>query len=349
MSASTDLSNIKAVMTPEERFATVLSIGEECIGEDELLPLLNGKHSPVCYDDFEPSGRVHIAQAIEKVINVNKLIRAGCRVKILVADHKTGNSLNKTRIIGRYMIEIWKALGMNLDRVEFLWSSEETNRRAHEYWPLVMDIARRNKVERLMRLQVNADNVSATKLLDPIMRCAEILFMEVDICFMSMDQREVNIMAREYCEFNGKSKPIILLHHMVLSVKEGQKISKTDPSLAIFTEDSEGLVNSKIKKAFCPIQIVKGNPCLEYIEHIVFPWFGKFEIVRHERYGGNRTYLEIGEFIVDYGSGALHPGDVKASLANAINKILQPIRDYFSKNYEAKVLLNSVKEYLATN
>jgi tyrosyl-tRNA synthetase len=40
---------------------------------------------------------------------------------------------------------------MNLDGVEFLWSSEEINSRANEYWTLVMDIARKNNVKRITR------------------------------------------------------------------------------------------------------------------------------------------------------------------------------------------------------
>uniref|UniRef100_A0A8R7PZF5 tyrosine--tRNA ligase n=1 Tax=Triticum urartu TaxID=4572 RepID=A0A8R7PZF5_TRIUA len=130
---------------------------------------------------------------------------------------------------------------------------------------------------------------------------------------------------------------------MLTSFKEGQKMSKSNPSLDIFMDDSEGLVKLKINKAFCPIKIVEGNICLEYIEHIVFPSLEKFEIVRHESHGGSRTYLGMEEFVADYHSGALHPRDVKNSLAKAINDILQPVRDHFNKNNEAKVLHNIVK------
>lgn len=92
-----------------------------------------------------------------KTINVNKLTSAGCTVKIWIADwfaqlnNKMGGDLKKIQTVGRYLIEIWKAVGMNLDKVEFLWSSEEINSRAHEYWPLVMDIARRNTLHRVIR------------------------------------------------------------------------------------------------------------------------------------------------------------------------------------------------------
>lgn len=46
----------------EEKYQIVRSVGEECIQEDELRNLLDKKPEPVCYDGFEPSGRMHIAQ-----------------------------------------------------------------------------------------------------------------------------------------------------------------------------------------------------------------------------------------------------------------------------------------------
>ena len=94
-----------------------------------------------------------------KTINVNKLTSAGCKVKIWIADwfaqlnNKMDGDLKKIQTVGRYLIEIWKAVGMdfNDNKVEFLWSSEEINSRASEYWPIVMDIARRNKLPRIIR------------------------------------------------------------------------------------------------------------------------------------------------------------------------------------------------------
>ena len=96
-----------------------------------------------------------------KAISVNKLTSAGCRVKILVADwfallnNKMGGDLKKIQTVGHYMIEIWKALGMDIGgKVEILWSSKEITSRAYEYWPLVIDIARRNKLQRIIRSRI---------------------------------------------------------------------------------------------------------------------------------------------------------------------------------------------------
>ncbi|PQQ09819.1 tyrosine--tRNA ligase 1 cytoplasmic [Prunus yedoensis var. nudiflora] len=78
---------------------------------------------------------------VMKTINVNKMTSAGGRVKIWIADwfamlnNKMGADLKKIETVGRYMIEIWRAAGMNLDngKVEFLWSSKEINAKADEY------------------------------------------------------------------------------------------------------------------------------------------------------------------------------------------------------------------------
>jgi len=65
-------------------------------------------------------------------------------------------------------------------------------------------------------------------------------------------------------------------------------MSKSDPNSAIFMEDSEADVNSKIKKAFCPPTEVENNPCLAYIRHIVLPWFSTFVVARKPDNGGDK-------------------------------------------------------------
>ncbi|WCJ31473.1 Tyrosine--tRNA ligase [Euphorbia peplus] len=224
-------------LTAKERFQIVRSIGEECIQEEELLNLLSKKAQPICYDGFEPSGRMHIAQGVMKTINVNKLTAAGCKVKILIADwfallnNKMGGDLMKIQTVGHYLIEIWKAVGMDFegDKVEFVWSSKEITSRASEYYPLVMDISRRNTIRRMMRcVQImgrdEQDELTAAQLLYACMQCADIFFLKADICQMGMDQRKVNVLAREYCEDSGrKNKPIILSHHMLPGLHQGQE------------------------------------------------------------------------------------------------------------------------------
>ena len=49
-------------------------------------------------------------------------------------NNKMGGDLEKIRNVGRYFIEVWKAIGMKMSNVKFLWASEEINKNPDEYW-----------------------------------------------------------------------------------------------------------------------------------------------------------------------------------------------------------------------
>ncbi|MEW5316554.1 MAG: hypothetical protein WDW38_007921 [Sanguina aurantia] len=348
-------------LTLRARYDLCRSVAEECISDQELLTLLERKPHIIAYDGFEPSGRMHIAQGVMKCINVNKLTSTGVHFKFWIADwfaqlnNKMGGDLKKIQTVGKYMIEVWKAVGMDLSRVEFLSSSEEINKRPDEYWTLVMDIARKQSLKRIIRCsqimgRSENEDLSAAQIFYPCMQCADIFFLKADICQLGMDQRKVNMLAREYCDdIKRKLKPVILSHRMMPGLLEGQeKMSKSDPNSAIFMEDSESEVASKIKKAFCPPLVVIGNPIIEYIKYIVLPWFSTLTILRSDSTGGNVTYTDMPTLEADFLSGALHPGDLKPAVTKALNLILQPVRDHFEKNAEAKELLKKVRSYKVT-
>lgn len=67
---------------------------------------------------------------------------------------------------------------------------------------------------------------------------------------------------------------------MLMGLKEGQeKMSKSDPDSAIFMEDSADDLRIKIKKAYCPPNVIENNPILDYVKHIILGYYKKFEIV----------------------------------------------------------------------
>jgi len=80
----------------------------------------------------------------------------------------------------------------------------------------------------------------SAQIMYPAMQCADVFFLGADICQLGMDQRKVNMLAREYCDQIGKKdKPIILSHHMLMGLLQGQeKMSKSVAGSAIFMEDS---------------------------------------------------------------------------------------------------------------
>merc|ERR1712014_524205 len=125
-------------------------------------------------------------------------------------------------------------------------------------------------------------------------------------------------------------------------------MSKSCPDSAIFMEDTAKDVRRKIKGAFCPMGKAENNPVLEYVKLFCFPRNGKFELIRKEENGGPKTYTEYADVVEDFVSGALHPGDLKTSLAAAINEMIAPVREHFQKDKRAKGLLKLVTKYRVT-
>eukprot|EP00796_Vickermania_ingenoplastis_P009057 gene9057-6355_t len=357
--------------SPEERYRVIRSVGEECIQENELRNLIEKKPGLLrCYDGFEPSGRMHIAQGIFKSINVNKCTSNGCRFIFWVADwfalmnEKVGGSLENIQTVGKYLIEVWKAAGMEMENVEFLWTSEQITTKAEEYWKRVLDIGRRNSVARIKKcctiMGKQEGTLTGAQVLYPLMQCSDIFFLNADICQLGLDQRKVNMLAREYCDLiKRKNKPVILSHHMLSGLKQNQaKMSKSDPDSAIFMEDSAEDVVRKINQAYCPrvcqqkseirddgapVSSEEKNPVLDYFECIVFSRpEGSVTI------GGTQfqEYVALEDAFV---TGRISEAELKSALAATINEYLEPVRQHFATDSEARRLLEAVKSFRKGN
>ena len=216
-------------MDINKRFKLIKDVGEEILTEENLKKLLSKKQEFIAYDGFEPSGQMHIAQGILRAINVNKMINVGAKFKMLVADwhawanNKLGGDLDKIKIAGRYMIEVWKAAGMKLDNVEFVWASDLV--KDDKYWSIVMQVAINNSVKRIIRTsqimgRKESDSLSAAQILYPCMQTADIFYLNVDVAQLGMDQRKVNVLAREIAPKLGFNKPIVVSHHMLQGLQE---------------------------------------------------------------------------------------------------------------------------------
>ena len=109
---NSDFCPVQSTLNIDEKIKLVKEVGEEIIRE--LRKIFERNEMPICYDGFEPSGRMHIAQGILRAINVNRLTKAGCIFVFWIADwfaqmnDKLGGDIDKIYIVGRYFVEIWK-------------------------------------------------------------------------------------------------------------------------------------------------------------------------------------------------------------------------------------------------
>lgn len=356
-------------MDTQSRFELVRQVGEEILTGEDLMELLRAKEHPIAYDGFEPSGHgIHIAQGILRSININKMTKAGCKFKMLVADwhawanNKMGGDLEKIQTVGKYMIELWQKCGMDLKNVEFLWANDFV--KDPDYWKKVMGVARSSTVSRIVRTgqimgRKESEVQQASQILYPCMQCADIFYLEADICQLGMDQRKVNVLARELGPQLGFWKPVVISHHMLMGLGEPPKtkdidrvielkMSKSKPDTAIFMNDSEEDINKKVGKAYCPAKITEENPILEYSKYLIFEKFNVMEIRRPEKFGGDLVMERYHELENLYREGKIHPADLKNSVAHYINEMVKPVRESFEKDHKLKKLIETIKGFEVT-
>jgi len=357
-------------MNTEDRLALIRQVGEEIVTEDELRLLLESKPHPIAYDGFEPSGKIHIAQGLLRAINVNKMTKAGVRFKMFVADwhawanNKMGGDLAKIQTTGKYIVETWKASGMDLANVEFVWASQFVADEA--YWKKVMNIARDSSLDRVLRTtqimgRSEKDKLSAAQILYPCMQAADIFHLQADITQLGMDQRKVNMLAREVGPKLGLWKPVVVSHHMLMGLQApptgemdpteratAMKMSKSNPDSAIFMTDSAADVERKLKKAYCPEKVAQENPVLEYARYIVFERFPEVTVERPEKFGGTVTFHGFAELEAAFVAGKLHPMDLKKLVGAYINRLLDPVRRHFETSSAAQGLKGEVESFQVT-
>jgi tyrosyl-tRNA synthetase len=357
-------------MTTDEKIQLIQEVGEEINTSEDLQALLESGKPLIAYDGFEPSGQMHIAQGILRTININKMTKAGFTFKMWVADwhaylnNKLGGDLEKIQTTGKYFIEVWKACGMDLDHVEFLWASDMVSK--PEYWELVMKIATQVSLNRVLRTtqimgRDDKDALSAAQILYPIMQTADIFMLGANVTQLGMDQRKVNMLARQIGEEVGYWKPVVVSNHMLLGLgkpatdvtetKEraiALKMSKSKPDTAIFMTDTREDIERKITKAWCPEGEIEENPILEYCKYILFEKFPSITINRPEQFGGAITFASYSDLEASFGQKEVHPMDLKMAVVDLLDQLLQPVRKHFEVNAEAKALLEKVTSYKIT-
>lgn len=359
-------------MQLEKRLGLIRGVAEEIITEEELKKLLEKNPRPVAYDGFELSNVAHLGTGILRAINLDDMIRAGVRFKMLLADwhtwinNKLGGDLEKIQTAGEYFVEVWKAAGVK--KFETFWASDFA--RDDEYWRKVILVAKNttlNRAERAVSIMGRklGEMKDTAQLFYPMMQVADVFHLDVDITQLGVDQRRACVLAREISEKFKWKKPVVVSHHMLMGlegvkqpegfdenqkfdVEVSSKMSKSKPETAIFVHDSEAEIKRKLSKAFCPEKVVENNPVLEYNRHIIFRKMKIVKVERDKKFGGNVEYKSYSEMEKDFVSGGLHPTDLKNSTAENLDKIIEPVRKHFEKNSRARDLYNSLKKVEVT-
>ena len=356
-------------MDIETKIDLIKDFAEEIVTEEDLRKIFQNNDHPIAYDGFEPSGVAPIHFGLLRATNLKNMLKAGIKFKLYLADYfaflnnKLGGDLLNIRNAGKYFIEVWKACGIDINKVEIIWAKDIMN--GISYWDKFLKVGKEISLERNIRATTimgrkQGEKLSMGQLFYPSMQVTDIFQMDIDICQLGMDQRRANILAREIADKLKWKKPVAAHHHIIMGlqgIKKGatdeetliqSKMSKSDPKSAIYMHESYEELKSKINSAYCPEKIEEGNPLLEYCKYIIFKNVKSIKINRPKKFGGDIEFLNYDDLRKVYVDGKLHPADLKIALTNELEKLIKPVRNYFEKNRKARELYNTVNKIKVT-
>ncbi len=337
-------------MDINERIDLMTRGAVEVVTIEDLRRRIEEKGELTGYLGFEPSGLVHVGWLVW-ILKVKELVDAGVKFKILVAtwhamiNDKLGGDLDLIKRAGKLVEVVMDAMGVGPGRVEFVDAEDLVSDK--DYWALLLRVAKGTTLARMKRAltimgrRAEEAELDFSKLIYPAMQVSDIFYLGVDIALGGMDQRKAHMLARDVAEKLGYEKPIAIHTPLISSLQgakrmEGMevdemlaehKMSKSKPETAIFVHDTPEDIRAKIRKAYCPARDIEFNPVIDINKHILFriPGF-KLEVDRPAKYGGPVVYEKFEDLERDYIEGKLHPLDLKNATAEALARILEPIR-----------------------
>lgn len=345
-------------MDVDQKISLVSRGTEEIVTVSELRTLLEEKANPRAYWGFECSGFMHIGIGLVTGGKIKDMIQAGFDFIIFLADwhswinNKLGGNMENIRVCGEYFKDCFTALGVPRDKVKYIWASELAGDK--DYWEKVIRIGKLSSIHRIWRTipimgrGMEASDLEAAALIYPCMQAADIFHMDLDVACAGMDQRKAHMLARDVADRIGRRKPVCVHTPLLAGLQEPtsegaekfdedsemdleirSKMSKSIAGSVIVVHDSPEMIASKIKSAYCPPGITRGNPVFEIAKYIVFPEQGRIHIPRADKYGGPIDFESISELEQEYVKTRLHPLDIKHGVTESLTRILEPVRRYF--------------------
>lgn len=334
---------------------------EEVITIEELRKLLEVNSRPKHYIGLEISGLLHLGSLVLTGFKINDMIKAGVECTVFLADwhtfinDKLQGDWDIIKSVAKYYEDAFKFFcpGINVVMGSELYSSYK------DYWNDLIRFSKHITLPRIMRSltilgRSEKDKLDFAQLVYPAMQAVDIHALDVDIAHAGIDQRKVHMLARDIFPKMGWKVPVAIHHHLLpglgepvslgleddssMDVKVSSKMSKSKPHTSIFIHDDEHVIREKMRRAWCP-ESIDGNPVLEIARYIIFHEFKEFIVDRPAKYGGSITFASYKELEEAYASKRLHALDLKNAVALYLNKIVEPVREYFKNRKEIMEVL----------
>nr|KAK5436088.1 Tyrosine--tRNA ligase cytoplasmic [Exophiala xenobiotica] len=339
-------------LSPEEKLTLVTDQLQEVLHKDILEDvILKQKRPLVIYWGTATTGRPHCGYFVP-MMKIAHFLRAGCHVKILLADiHGFLDNLKAPIELVKFRAEYYKfviksllrAVGVSLDKLEFVLGS--SYQLSADY---TMDIFRLSSVvtehdakKAGAEVVKQVDNAPLSGLIYPLMQALDEEHLKVDAQFGGVDQRKIFALAQETLPKIGYKERAHLMNPMVPGLAGG-KMSASDPDSKIDVLDSAEAVKKKLRKAYAATREVEGNGIISFVEYVLLPFSalqdpdhkGRFVCERREGEGEPLVYNDIDTLKEDYKADKLTPQLLKAGATAALVELLAPIQAEYQASPE---------------
>lgn len=215
------------------------------------------------------------------MVKLAHFLRAGCTVKILLADiHGFLDNLKAPIELVKYRAEYYrfvitsllKSLNVPVDRLVMVLGS--SYQLSADY---TMDLFRLSSVvtehdskKAGAEVVKQVANPTLSGLIYPLMQTLDEQYLDVDAQFGGVDQRKIFTLAAESLpKINYKARAH-LMNSMVPGLSGG-KMSASDPDSKIDLLDAPDVVEKKLKKAHCAPRETDGNGLVSFVEYVLLP------------------------------------------------------------------------------
>ncbi|KAL2440868.1 Tyrosine-tRNA ligase, cytoplasmic [Exophiala dermatitidis] len=339
-------------LSPEEKLSLITDQLQEVLHKDILEKVVLQEQRPlVIYWGTATTGRPHCGYFVP-MMKIAHFLRAGCRVKILLADiHGFLDNLKAPIELVKFRAEYYKfiiqallrAVGVSLEKLEFVLGS--SYQLSADY---TMDIFRLSSMvtehdakKAGAEVVKQVDNAPLSGLIYPLMQALDEEHLGVDAQFGGVDQRKIFALAQETLPKIGYKERAHLMNPMVPGLAGG-KMSASDPDSKIDILDTAEVVKKKLRKAYAAAGEVEGNGIISFVEYVLLPISalkdpehkGRFVCERREGEGEPLVYHDIEALKEDYKADRLTPQLLKAGATAALIDLLAPIQAEFQASPE---------------
>ncbi|KAI4143549.1 MAG: hypothetical protein L6R39_004528 [Caloplaca ligustica] len=331
-------------MSAQEKLALIKENLQEVLKEDIIEDVILKQNRPLkIYWGTATTGRPHCGYFVP-MVKLAHFLRAGCTVKILLADiHGFLDNLKAPIELVNYRADYYrfvitsllKSLNVPIDRLIIVKGS--SYQLSAEY---TMDLFRLSSVvtehdskKAGSEVVKQVANPTLSGLIYPLMQTLDEQYLDVDVQFGGIDQRKIFALAIESLPKLGYKVRAHLMNPMVPGLSGG-KMSASDPDSKIDLLDPPDVVEKKLKRAHCAPKEVEGNGILGFVEFVLLPvdslkggGKGKFVVERRKPEDGEPlVYEDIATLKADYEADKLTPQLLKPAITKALTELLKPIQ-----------------------